>query len=378
MKALAITHRGIEDISSREVKEIIGVDSKLEESCVIFQPKELVDLCKLCYSAQSVSKVLLLLTNFRFKNIEEIKEKIKCINLEEWIDKDTGFVVRCQRLGQHKFSSHEVEATVGELVLENAKAKVNLENPDITFFVYVYDDNCYFGIDFSGYDLSKRDYKIFSHSLSLKGPVAYSLVRVAGYKPGEVLLDPFVYDGTIPIEAALFISRFSPHYYNKQRFAFRKLKQLQDTNFEELFENIDKALSLDKKQFVYAYSNQFRYIDYSKKNSKIAGINKQINFSRIDIEWLDTKFDKGSVDKVVTLAPQLSRGTSPKELEKLYREFFYQLEFILKKQGRVLVITRSAVELLAKQAEKNQFKVAEKRQIMQGKEVFDVLVFQKL
>jgi putative N6-adenine-specific DNA methylase len=378
MKALAITHKGIEDIASKEIKEIIGADSKPEESCIIFEPNSLVDLCKLCYSAQSIAKVSLLLKNFRFKDFKEIKKKIRDLQLNEWIDKDTSFVVRCKRIGEHKFSSQEVEATIGELIVNKEKARVSLEDPDTTFFIYIYNGNCYFGIDFSGYDLSKRDYKIFSHSLSLKGTVAYALVRIADYKVGEVLLDPFVYDGTIPIEAALFISKFSPHYYNKQKFAFRKLKQLQDIKFDILFEKIDKESCLDKNSFVYAYSNNFKYIDYSKKNSKIAGINKQINFSKIDVEWLDTKFDKGSVDKVVTLVPQLLRNTSSKEIEKLYREFFYQLEFVLKKDGKVVVITRSAIKLLTREAEKNKFKVAERRQIMQGKEVFDVLVFQKL
>ena len=62
MKGLAITNIGIEKISSKEIKELIKPKAvKIEKGGISFDLKEMSDLCVLCYKAQSVSKVMLLL-----------------------------------------------------------------------------------------------------------------------------------------------------------------------------------------------------------------------------------------------------------------------------------------------------------------------------
>ena len=38
----------------------------------------------------------------------------------------------------------------------------------------------------------------------------------------------------------------------------------------------------------------------SKKNAKIAGIKDWIEFSRIELEWLDTRVEKNSIDIIAT------------------------------------------------------------------------------
>ena len=68
---------------------------------------------------------------------------------------------------------------------------IDLESPDVTFFVYIIGKRFFFGVDFAGFDLSKRNYKVFALADSIKASVAYSLVRLAGVKNGMVVLDPF-------------------------------------------------------------------------------------------------------------------------------------------------------------------------------------------
>ena len=61
METLAITIKGIEDIASLEIKELIKAKIIEEKpSVVIFKPNKLIDLCMLCYKAQSISRVLYL------------------------------------------------------------------------------------------------------------------------------------------------------------------------------------------------------------------------------------------------------------------------------------------------------------------------------
>ncbi len=76
MKALAITSKGIEDISADEIKELINAKTEIKDSCIIFEPKKLEDLALLCYKAQSVDKILFLFNHFNF-NEKDLLDKLQ-------------------------------------------------------------------------------------------------------------------------------------------------------------------------------------------------------------------------------------------------------------------------------------------------------------
>jgi len=85
---------------------------------------------------------------------------------------------------------------------------------------------------------------------------------------------------------------------------------------------------------------------------------------------LDSKFDEGSVDKIVIYPPTVT-DSNKKQMEKLYTEFFHQAEFILAKEGKIVLLTRTP-DLIEKYAEK--FKVLDKVIVEQGKEVLTAIV----
>ena len=358
MKAIGVTHKGIEDVAALEIKELINKPSKVEDSVVLFEANK-QDLALLCYKSQSLIKVLELFFKLKINKLEDFEKIGK-------VDFKGSFAVRCLRIGEHDFSSKDIEKVVGGAIYEKTKQKVNLENPDVTIFVYLYNDKAYIGIDYAGIDLSKRDYKIFTGAKALKGTIAYSLVRLSGYKPNEVLLDPFSISGEVPIEAALFASKFPLNFFDKEKFTFKKFLKF---NFEKEDKNTKKS-----KLNILCYDSQLRNVKAAQKNAKIAGIDKQIRFGRADIEWLDTKFDKESIDKIVTRIPELARFQKEKDIEKLYKEFFYQVEFILKKKGRIVVIARD-LSLFKKYVEK--FEVKNEREVSIGKEVLKIAVLEK-
>ena len=349
MKGLAVTHHGIEEVTSQEINELIGVSCKVKEGCAVFDFDRMEDLCLLCYKAQSVTRIINLLAEFKFTSFDDLVEKIKNVKIDSWLRKT--FQVKCSRIGEHPFNSQDVEKAVGE----NINGMVDFDNPDVLFFVYIYNDNAYFGVDFAGFDLAKRDYKIFSHPISLKGPLAYSIVRLAKYKEGEVLLDPFCKDGTVAVEAALFASRMPVNFYRKKNFAFSKF-----VDFD--FGKADKAIK--DATGIHAYDSQMRNVEAAKKNAKIAGVNKFITFSKMDTEWLDTKLDKASVDKIVTNLPRAGKE-NVKFIERLYKEFFYQAEFVLKDKGLIVCVTNNT-DILKKYADEYKFKAKETKEILGG------------
>jgi len=79
---------------------------------------------------------------------EKITEVIKTV-LPELIKEEKfnpeyqTFAVKCRRVGEHDFSSQEMAAYVGSVVIELTDAKVNLSNPDFTVYVEVRDEKTF-------------------------------------------------------------------------------------------------------------------------------------------------------------------------------------------------------------------------------------------
>lgn len=383
MNGLAITARGIEGIASIEIKGLINSKTEEKQCAVLFSPTKLEDFCVLSYTSQSISRVLFLLDYFEFKDnvFKLLEEKIKKLDFSKFISKKTTFAVKCQRIGAHDFTSMDVEKKSSEYMIrkinqnKELKSNVDLQNPDIIFYIYIHSNLCYFGIDLCGFDLSKRDYRIFIHPSSLKGNIAYSLLRLGNYKKTDVLLVPFSDSGEIAIEAALFSTEIPVNYYRKDKFAFLNLNLFKGIDFEKFFKKTTKIAKTRTKARINAFSNLLNGVKASQKNAKIAGVNKYINFSKISVNWLDTKLDRHQIDKIITKLPSYSQRLNYKEADKIYAEFFYQADYILKNKGTIGVLLRNKIP--KEIPLKYEFSLLKEREIFSGKQKYNVFVYAK-
>jgi 23S rRNA G2445 N2-methylase RlmL len=112
----------------------------------------------------------------------------------------------------------------------------------------------------------------------------------------------------------------------------------------------------------------------AKKNAKIASVNKMIEFSKIDVDWLDTKYEKQSIDLIATKPIFLKYELD--KTKKLYDGFFYGAKYILKDKGKIAIISRGN-DLIFELSEKHGFKICNAREISQGNQQLKVTVFQK-
>ncbi|MFP4424556.1 MAG: THUMP domain-containing protein [Candidatus Woesearchaeota archaeon] len=361
MRFAAITNPGLESVTELEIKEILGIDSEKKESIVFFDTS-FEEACRLTYKAQSIHKVLAILHHFEFDTLEDI-EKVSLKT--DWLT--DSFAARCTRYGDHPFSSKDVEERVGARLKEENKAPVDLDNPVFPVHIHIRDTTCTIGIDLAGIDLSKRSYMLFTNRLAIKGTIAYGLARLAGFTGNGTLVDPFSRSGIIPIESTLYAKGLSPHFFNKDHLAFQYFPQFKKDP-DKWFEEQDQKKENTPK--IIGYDSMLRNVKAANKNAKIAGIHKALNFSRVDISWLDTKHSKGEIDYLVTIPPQMSRHKNPKEIQKIYTELFHQLDFVLGRKA--VLLTRNPADLID-----DRFKVIEEIPISQGQESFFALILQK-
>lgn len=360
MKCAAITNEGIEDICALEIKELLGTPSESFPSAVEFSCDDTDNVLTYLYKAQSIRKLIELWSSGTLAKIEDIQ-----ITGTESLPKDKTFAVKCVRNGTHNFTSTEVEQALGKTIASKGYT-VDLKTPQIQVLCYIYNDRYYLGIDLSGFDLSKRQYNIFASPASIRSTIAYAMLRIAGFTGKESVVDPFTRSGPIIIEAALFASGLSTHYYTKTSF------KNQYQNLQDLFDSTDQEEN--EVPELTGYDVQLKHILAARKNAKIAGVDRLVHFTKIDTEWLDTKHQKKSVDLVVTVPPHLSKHKNEKTIRKHYQDFFYALDYILK--GKCVVACLHP-EPIIEEAAKYKFKPKDQRTIHQGQEVYTILTFTK-
>ncbi|VVB81629.1 tRNA (guanine(6)-N2)-methyltransferase [uncultured archaeon] len=364
MNGLVLTHVGLEDVSASEIQQLISAkDVKTAPGRIFFSCKSEQDLVDLCYHGRTFSKVILLLSSFKLSGVPD-ETILK--DLKKFIDKTA--VVKCERVGTHDFTSFDVEQILNKHLSEMYHVIVDHKRSQTVFFLLIDDQDCFFGVDFSGIDLGRRDYRIFLGTDALKGNISAALLHIAGYETKNSLLDPFCRHGIIPIEAALFATNTSPHKFCKEKFAFATLPNLK-------YKLIDKET--DFKGTIIAMDDNFKYVSASQKNAKIAGVVKSIEFSRTDLKWLDAKFGKNFLDLIITLTVQPGRSIADNTVGKIYHQFFYQAEFILKKTGKICLVMKRGIDLVKSKAEEFKFSILSERKVMQGGEELTIIVFSR-
>lgn len=363
MKAFAIVNIGLEKYAASEIAELIKAKTSIKESVVLFDANE-EKLAYLCYKSQSLIKVCSLIEEIKLENVSDLK-KIK-VDFTKIIPKNKSFKVKLVKVNS-ELTSQEIEPALADVMFADSSREVDLDSPDYVVYCYVCGKNAYIGIDYSGFDLGKRDYRIFANPKSVHSNISYILLRIAGFESGKTVIDPFCLSGETGIEAALFVSGKSPYHFSKNKFAFSKFMKFD-------FDKVDKKAKSKIKGRIVLSSPKMSDVRAAQKNAKIAGVEKMIEFTRQDMEWLDLKINKGTVDCLVSNIPCPSSNVSEKYLKKDYDDLFFQIKHVLSKKGKAVVMGKDLAYLksLAKDV-----KLKEEIKFMNGQNAMEIAVFEK-
>jgi len=377
MKILILCNSGIEEFVAHECS-LFFADSSVEilKGGVIVDAPSFEDVAGFCYQSQGASCVLALLGSFDCStlSVENLTQGMSTVDCSDWLSPERSVAVRTN-IDPTSSSRQHLEAELGAVVIKNTSCSVNLSSPDALVFVTALGSQIYAGVDLTG-DLSKRDYRIFSCRETIKGPIAAALGWKAGVGPGQQVIDMFCRDGIIVIELICRLLGKSVHYYRKDKFLFCSMPHFSSVDFDEIFAKVDEHILTDAPAIVIALDEDFKHISSTKKNAKIAGVEKFLQFSRTEPDWIDTKFTKKSIQHIITYVPQFRKMIDSKKIEKKLRELFYQAGYVLADNGKVCCISKET-DRVTTYAEQYQFKKVTEHAVMQGKENFFVVVYER-
>lgn len=381
---LCVTNKGMEDICRDEIQRIfVAKDSKVvsPESKIkivdgaVRLSLPLNDALGIGYATRSATRVIAVCWSGNAKILFETFSEIN-VSWNLWIGKEVTFSVVVDK-DVSEPTSPEITKLIANSIRSNAQGVHEYTQGKVVVLVYIRNGKAHVGIDLAGFDLGKRNYRVFLGTSSLRGNIAYALVHLSGFSKEKTLIDPHCKHGIIPIEAALVACNASPQYYAKSLFGFRNLLCCAALNADDLFSEWDQKAAFDTPTNITALDVNFSLIQASRKNSQLAGVVKNIEFSRKEVEWLDLKFGKNSIDCVVTYPFQLSQHKSESGFRRLCKDFFSQCAFILNAKGHVVIIMRQGNDIVKKEASEAGFLCTHERSIWQGQEELPVLVFVK-
>ena len=143
----------------------------------------------------------------------EIISSVKKLDFTRFLKDDETFAVRIMRVRgfSKEISRSMLEREIGGIILENTKTKnvkVDLRNPDKTFFGLFTDNLFLFGLklaDIKHKDLFERNpgRRVFFHPAAINAKDARCMVNLARSRAGNLVLDPFCGTGGLLIEAGL-------------------------------------------------------------------------------------------------------------------------------------------------------------------------------
>jgi len=374
MISALICDKGFEKIVAKDLATKFDIHSNIKETYLIFEsdPKKLISLC---YTCQSAIKVLGNVVEFSVgKDLSEIdfKKISEEINMEisKFDYKFSNIKISCVRNGDHNFRSVDVSSFFSSLVMPNTNKC--FKNQDFEILVYINGTKGIIGVDYSGRNLAKRDYKIFIGANTLRATIAYNLLCFAEVKKSDCILDPFMGSGIIPIEAALSFSKTSPFFFSKEKFLFRKFLNI---DCGALLNEVDSNRDLSETG-IMGYDSLLKFLSHAQKNAKIADVNKLLKLSKVEIDWIDTKISPDTIDKIVTHPPIITENGSKSKILRIYKDFFLRVKDLLSKDGKIIILTTpSSSKFIVEIAKDFDFKLDEELKIYEGMQELSSLRF---
>ncbi len=173
----------------------------------------------------------------------EIVRNMQTLSTEKLLQPNETFAVRIRRIGEASrgLARARLEGRLGAIILNKiGSAKVDLQQPQKTFFGVITDDRYIFGLKLadvspSPFMLRRPRKRPFFHPSAMSAKLARCMVNLAKPRKGDLLLDPFCGTGSFLVEAGLVGCRIAG-FDAKKRMVKGSLRNLRFFNVQ--FEGI--------------------------------------------------------------------------------------------------------------------------------------------
>lgn len=162
------------------------------------------------------------------------------------------------------------------------RPSVDKGQPDVRVHAYLGEREATIYLDTSGEPLFKRGYRRETDAAPLRENLAAGLLALAGWAPGDVLLDPMCGGGTIVIEAALIASGRAPGL--NRRFGFQKLAWFDGPAWQRVRQRArDRVRPVPAEPAIHGSDIDAQALATSRANAAAAEVDGWIRLDSADV-----------------------------------------------------------------------------------------------
>ena len=313
--------RGLEDVLSQELQELGAKEVRATPGGIECQGPFL--LCyRLNLESRIASRILWRVGQGWYRNEEDLYRLASSQPWPEWFPVECRIKVRL--IAQHSplksldFATLRVKDAVCDRFVRatQLRPEVDKRQPDIQIVVFVDRDHVAWYLDTSGDPLFKRGWRKVAGEAPIRENLAAGILRLSGWTGDQVLLDPMCGAGTFLIEAALMAKGIAPG--TGREFAFRHLRNFDQTAWEQLRQESRKSISTDGPAVsIVGYDADANALGMARKNLQGLGF-EDIQVSQVDVLDVAPPASEGFL---ITNPPYGVRMGDRLELEHWYPKF---------------------------------------------------------
>lgn len=228
------------------------------------------------YSSRLATRVLLPIKKFRCQDPKALYKHCLDIDWKAYIPKRKTIAIDANvthpLLKNSLFAAQVVKDAICDQLRERTgdRPSVDVKNPDVQLNLFIRNFEAILSFDTSGTPLHKRGYRIEGGAAPLHETLAAALLKMAGYKPGDIVYDPCCGSGTFLIEAALMATNTPPGFLRKE-WGFSRLPDFNNDAWLKVKNREDAAKTALPKGQMFGTDINRDAIRITRTNLRAAG-----------------------------------------------------------------------------------------------------------
>ena len=283
--------RGLEAALAEELNEIAAITGTLKVHNQVPGGVHcsglLTDAMQVNLHSRIASRVLMRLAHTSYVNENDIYDLALAQHWEDWfaiqhtIRIDVTMIK--SPLRSLEFTTLKIKDAICDRFRDlcGERPSVDTKTPDMRIVGFLDPRHFTLYLDTSGDALFKRGWRLETGDAPLRENLAAGLLRVSGWKPGMMLMDPMCGSGTIVIEAAQMLAGIPPG--SRRSFAFEKFNSFKPAEWQAIKASI-KPNPMPSTPTIFGSDISGDAVTMTRNNLSQAGIPFEIPLKQIEAQ----------------------------------------------------------------------------------------------
>lgn len=308
----------------------LGVDPTETGTGVTFNG-DLKDAYNACLWIRCGSRVLLELKEGKYTSLDQLHNELSLFGWSTHMSESNTFSVKVTARHAGNIHTHFAALRVKDAIVDyfselmGTRPNVDVEDPDLRFYVHIFEDRYTLYLDLSGEPLHKRGFRTEQGAAPIKENLAAALLYRSKWPEkaanDESFIDPLCGAGTVLIEAALMARDIAPGLY-RNNFGFMRWRLFKKVEWDECYQAAKKRAVEGEARYqgtLVGIERSSMMIGITKANADRASVLKNMIFKHMNFQDY-TRDPEMNAGLIVTNPPYGERLGEKAQLMNTYRD----------------------------------------------------------